>query len=377
MKKVIIGIVIGVFLYSPFVRANNLDKDDIVINDSCYVKSKDKWYLLKAEFNVPNSGNLWNAISQHLFHKETPSADSAYFKYVHSFAEMRNMKKFTQTEERRIELSSKCVSQVKGRYMNIIVKYHKQWNEKKYLNEIVKERNFIYNAENDKVLTAQDIFSETKANDIEAYAADSLAYYMHANNKRVLLIYTKKDKYGNPIGLPKNTETLYYAYNNADFRNDFLNLMGFNGYENQMDDVQKKVIYKKESSRISIQTSMNNKVELDERDIDGQSNGNEVQYQIPTFNGGSNGIASYIADNFKYPDEGWAKQAFGRVEVTFDVEPIGSISNVQLLRSIDDCVDNEVLRVIREMPNWTPGRQNGYSFIVKCTLNIYIIPSYK
>lgn len=360
------------------------EKDEFkesIFQDSCYVKSKDEWYILKADFRMPNSLPLWNAVSQQLFHRETISADSAYVKYIHSFVEMKDMKKFIQTQERLIELSVKCTSQVPGRYINITAKYFKQWNKKKMIYEIVKEKNFIYDVKNDKVLTIQDVFNSSKVNEIEAYAADSLTYYMIANNNRVLLVYTKKDKHGNSMGLPRKTETLQYNNNLKIFKDDFKMLIGYRsgGYAN---DVQEEIIYKKETSRILINTSIDYKVEIDERDMNskletGVANLNDVQSQIPQFNGGSKGLAAYIANNFKFPDEGWSKQSFGRLEVSFDVEPYGSISNIEVLRSIDEVVDNEAVRVISEMPNWTPGRQTGFSFIVKCTLRIEITPTSK
>lgn len=382
MRNIILLIITLSFLSIDSVWAK--DNEHEIFKDSCYVKSKDEWYKLRADFNLPNSPTLWNAISQQLFHKETPSADSAYTKYIHSFAEMKDMKKFIQTKEREINLSAKCTSHVPGLYMNITAKYHKQWNEKKFLSEVVKEKNFIYDVQKDKVLTIRDVFSTSKVNDIETYAADSLTYYMLANNSRVLLIYTKKDKYGNSTGLPKKTEILQYTKKAKLFSNDFKNLIGFNGNEYSGDDTQEKIIYKKETTRILIRTSTYQKVELDERDLEtnlmnGLSNttAGNLQYQIPEFNGGSKGLSAYIADNFKYPDEGWKNQAFGKLELIFDVEPHGSIGNIEITRSLDEAVDKEAVRVIKEMPNWKPGRQNGFSFIVKCTMIIDITPTFK
>lgn len=342
--------------------------------DSCYVKSKDEWYLLKAEFNLPNSSSLWKAVSQQLFHKETSSVDSAYNKYVQSFAEMHDTKKFIQTKERLIKLSAKFSSQLIGHCFNITVKYHKQWNEKKYLNEVIKEKNFIYDITNDKVLTIHDVFNTSKVNEIESYAADSLTYYMIANEKRVLLIYTKKDKYGNSTGLPRKTETLYYSTKTENFKNDYLNLFGFNSNQLHLNEVQNKVIYKKESSRIIIETEVDPQIVFDERDIDAGSNMSKMAYRLPQFNGGVKGIAAYINKNFKYPDEGWKRQLFGRLEVTFDVEPYGSISNIRITRSLDEVIDNEAVRVVSEMPNWTPGSQADVSFVVKCILRMDIVP---
>jgi protein TonB len=79
----------------------------------------------------------------------------------------------------------------------------------------------------------------------------------------------------------------------------------------------------------------------------------------PEFQGGEEARMRFLNDNVKYPDYAIKMQIDGRVVVSFVVEPDGSISNVKILRSVADCLDNEALRVAKLMPKWRPGMQKG------------------
>ena len=58
------------------------------------------------------------------------------------------------------------------------------------------------------------------------------------------------------------------------------------------------------------------------------------------------------------------------VIVSFIVEPNGSVSNVEIVRSVDTDLDQEALRVVRQMPKWKPGKQDGRTVRVKFHLPI-------
>ncbi|MBK9456902.1 MAG: energy transducer TonB [Bacteroidetes bacterium] len=64
----------------------------------------------------------------------------------------------------------------------------------------------------------------------------------------------------------------------------------------------------------------------------------------------------------------------GTVYIKFVVDDKGAVSQAHVVRSIGAGCDEEALRVVKEMPNWTPGRQNGkpaavwYTVPVKFTL---------
>lgn len=95
-------------------------------------------------------------------------------------------------------------------------------------------------------------------------------------------------------------------------------------------------------------------------------NGDDVDL-IPSFPGGTNALNTFIASNLKYPPVAEANGIQGRVVVKFIVEKDGSISNVEVDRSVDPDLDNEAMRVVKAMPKWIPGQINGKAVKVECS----------
>ena len=85
------------------------------------------------------------------------------------------------------------------------------------------------------------------------------------------------------------------------------------------------------------------------------------------FPGGQKALMEYLAANVQYPEETCAQ---GRVVITFVVEKDGSITEPKVVRSVDPALDEEALRVVRGMPKWYPGKQNGVSVRVKYTIPV-------
>ena len=93
-------------------------------------------------------------------------------------------------------------------------------------------------------------------------------------------------------------------------------------------------------------------------------NGDDVDQQ-PSFPGGTNALNTFIVSNLKYPVFAQEKGIQGRVVVKFIVEKDGSISNVEVDRSVPG-LDNEAMRVVKAMPKWIPGQINGKAVKVEC-----------
>lgn len=80
---------------------------------------------------------------------------------------------------------------------------------------------------------------------------------------------------------------------------------------------------------------------------------------MPQYPGGQIAMMKYIMENMKYPEQAMKKGIQGRVVVSFIVEKDGRVSNVRLLRSVESSLDKEAVRVVKSMPKWSPGKQNG------------------
>lgn len=90
-----------------------------------------------------------------------------------------------------------------------------------------------------------------------------------------------------------------------------------------------------------------------------------VVEQMPMFPGGDAALMGYLRDNIHYPTVAAENGVQGRVVVGFVVERDGSITDVNVLRSVDPSLDREAMRVVKSMPRWTPGKQNGSAVRVK------------
>ncbi len=91
----------------------------------------------------------------------------------------------------------------------------------------------------------------------------------------------------------------------------------------------------------------------------------DVVEQMPSFPGGPSALMQYLSSNIKYPVVAQENGVQGRVVVSFVVERDGSITDVQVARSVDPSLDREAMRVVRSMPKWIPGKQNGQAVRVK------------
>lgn len=85
----------------------------------------------------------------------------------------------------------------------------------------------------------------------------------------------------------------------------------------------------------------------------------DIVEQQPLFPGGPAALMKYLSEHTKYPVVAQENGIQGRVTVQFVVEKDGSISDVHVLRGVDPSLDKEAVRVVKSMPRWTPGKQNG------------------
>ena len=92
--------------------------------------------------------------------------------------------------------------------------------------------------------------------------------------------------------------------------------------------------------------------------------------QMPEFPGGEEKLFEYLGKNIKYPSMARENGITGTVYVTFVVEGNGEISDVKKLRGIGGGCDEEAMRVVKAMPSWRAGKQNGKSVRVQYNLPI-------
>ncbi len=96
----------------------------------------------------------------------------------------------------------------------------------------------------------------------------------------------------------------------------------------------------------------------------------DVVEQMPEFPGGQAALLQWISSNIKYPAIAEENGIQGRVVCTFVVERDGSVTDVKVARSVDPSLDREAIRVLKKMPRWNPGKQNGSAVRVKYTVPV-------
>lgn len=97
----------------------------------------------------------------------------------------------------------------------------------------------------------------------------------------------------------------------------------------------------------------------------------------PEFKGGIEKMYEYISTNFVYPEEAQKRSVNGKMEVEFTVEKSGDITYVGILKGLDYSIDEEVLRLLKAMPRWTPATKNGVPVRYKVSMPITIRASRK
>ena len=95
----------------------------------------------------------------------------------------------------------------------------------------------------------------------------------------------------------------------------------------------------------------------------------EVVEEQPEFPGGMDAFRRYLQDHLRYPESAQDAGIQGKVIVRFVVERDGSATAVEVFKGVDPALDKEAVRVVKSIPKWKPGKQQG-----KPVRTRYVIP---
>lgn len=141
---------------------------------------------------------------------------------------------------------------------------------------------------------------------------------------------------------------------------------------NKQNKTMKKIIVR--ALLVFMTVSVSNLMHAQKTSTQQQQQGGEVVITQPEFKGGSEALYKYILINFEYPEDAARRSVSGTMEVEFTVEKSGDISNVGILKGLDEQVDEQVLRLLKAMPRWTPATRNGipvrYKVLMPLTLKL-------
>lgn len=85
----------------------------------------------------------------------------------------------------------------------------------------------------------------------------------------------------------------------------------------------------------------------------------------PEFPGGGAKMVSFINHKRRYPARAYDAGIEGRVMCSFVVDTDGAVSHVTVIKGVEDSLNKEAVRVISEMPAWTPGKIDGRNVPVR------------
>ncbi|WP_231569790.1 energy transducer TonB [Hymenobacter sp. APR13] len=131
-------------------------------------------------------------------------------------------------------------------------------------------------------------------------------------------------------------------------------------------------------STVTVKGNTDNPIDLNGLEGEGNKVVEEVveqkvyQYveQMPVFPGGQEALLQYIGKNIKYPALALRNQVEGKVFIAFVVGPDGQVSDVKVQKGIGAGCDEEASRVIKTLPKFAPGKQNGRAVSVSYTVPV-------
>ena len=92
--------------------------------------------------------------------------------------------------------------------------------------------------------------------------------------------------------------------------------------------------------------------------------------EMPTFPGGEDAFYYYVGKQIQYPEIAKRNGVEGRVYIQFVVRTDGKITDVTVAKGIGAGCDEEAVRVVRSMPKWKPGTQNGHPVNIRISIPI-------
>ena len=113
---------------------------------------------------------------------------------------------------------------------------------------------------------------------------------------------------------------------------------------------------------------------VEEEEVEEEAIPFQLVEQKPSFNGGdANEFSKWVNSRLVYPEIAKENGVQGRVTLSFTVEADGRVTNVRVLKGVDDSLDKEAVRVVSSSPRWTPGKQRDRKVKVTYTFPVYFM----
>ena len=168
----------------------------------------------------------------------------------------------------------------------------------------------------------------------------------------------------------KDVLEAYAKHYNADTSNGIIFIITKAYKEKPNDQKSVVVVVKAKKPQTLEEAAAQGDIAIGAIDYDKPEKPFDVVEQMPEFPGGQEALMQFLRQEVKYPKEAFKDGVQGRVVVQFVVEKDGSISEVEVVKKVNEHLDAEAIRVVNAMPKWKPGKQKGENVRVKYTLPI-------
>ena len=122
---------------------------------------------------------------------------------------------------------------------------------------------------------------------------------------------------------------------------------------------------------VEVDLSEYGEAEVVEEEVEEEAIPFELVEQKPSFQGGdANHFAEWVNSKLVYPEIAKENGVQGRVTLQFTVEADGRVTNVKVLRGVDESLDKEAFRVVSSSPKWKPGKQRDRAVKVTYTFPV-------
>lgn len=225
-------------------------------------------------------------------------------------------------------------------------------------------------------LEAQKLLKNREAA-LLAQIPETLAY-PPSNSKVILNIKYNYEKgtHSPPVVTIVNDDVADASYKAANGGNKTGRTIDENEYTENRHGVESDVLrdepvmYKGQNAKHTL-TAKNSGGAMKKSEIEDETSSVFISVQrMPSFPGGDAARAKYLAKNLRYPTQAVEDGIQGTVYVSFVVKTNGSLADIKILRGIGGGCDEEALRVVKKMPGWYPGYQNGRNVPVRYTLKM-------
>lgn len=180
-----------------------------------------------------------------------------------------------------------------------------------------------------------------------------------SNEIRCAKVYVTKNSVSLSIELfCSSVEEFNYVFKRSVSALDAMRVMVKKYYNEYEDEAEQNVVAPRQQQikpQIQQQTSSRNEKVYD------------VVEQMPQFSGN---MSAWLAQHVKYPVVAEENGIQGRVVVSCVIDQDGSVIDAKVVKSVDPSLDKEALRVVKSMPKWQPGRQNGQAVRVRCQVPV-------